>query len=101
MKYTKGLRGFGVVILLSLVVIFFVGKSPVDPATGRSSWIFTSSGLQHFRKGMDVAGGVKLTYKIDLSKYQEAYPTPTEYAAVTKGVKDIVLNNIDARISTL
>ncbi len=50
---------------------------------------------------MDVAGGVRLTYKIDLSKYAEAYPNIQEFNAVTKNAKDIILNNIDNRVSTL
>lgn len=84
-----------------MVVIFFVGRSPIDPATGNSHTIFTPNGLSYFKKGMDVAGGVRLTYKIDLSKYAEAYPNAQEFNAVTKNAKDIILNNIDNRVSTL
>ncbi len=82
-------------------MIFFVGRSPVDPATGSSHTIFTPNGLNYFKKGMDVAGGVRLTYKIDLSKYAEAYPNIAEFNAVTQNAIDIILTNIDARISTL
>lgn len=89
-----------VVILLSLFVIFFVGKE-VEPWTGVTKTIITADGLAHFKKGMDVAGGVRLTYKIDLSKYQEAYGAGAQFSQVTKWVKDIILKNIDNRISKL
>ena len=91
---------YGVVILVSLCIIFFVGKS-VDPTTGNSKTIFTTNGIQHFRKGMDVAWWVRLTYKIDLSTYESVYANPQEFSQVTKGVKDIILQNIDSRISSL
>ncbi len=101
MKNAKWLRWYGVVVLLSMVVIFFVGRSPVDPTTGNSHTIITSRGLSFFKEGMDVAGGVRLTYKIDLSKYAEAYPNIQEYNSVTRNAKNIILHNIDNRISTL
>jgi len=50
---------------------------------------------------MDVAGGVRLNYKIDLSKYKQAYTNTQEYVAITKNIKDIILRNIDNRISQL
>ena len=50
---------------------------------------------------MDIAGGIRLTYKIDLSKYQEAYGDGAQFAQVTQSVKDIILTNIDNRISKL
>ena len=50
---------------------------------------------------MDVAGGVRLNYKIDLNKYKQAYTNSQEYAQVTRNVKNIILKNIDTRISKL
>lgn len=50
---------------------------------------------------MDVAWWVRLNYKIDLSKYKEAYTNPQEYLQVTNNVKNIILKNIDWRISQL
>lgn len=50
---------------------------------------------------MDVAGGVRLNYKIDLSKYKVAYTNQQEYIQVTNNVKNIILRNIDNRISQL
>lgn len=89
-----------IVLILSLLVIFFIGKE-VNPQTGTTKMILTPNGITHFRKGMDVAGWVRLHYKIDLSKYKELYPNPQEYATVTRDVQDIILQNIDTRVSKL
>ncbi len=50
---------------------------------------------------MDIAGWVSLTYKIDLGKYQQVYTEEAEYNDVVRWVKDIILQNIDKRISAL
>ncbi|MDP2669967.1 MAG: hypothetical protein Q8O99_03045 [bacterium] len=50
---------------------------------------------------MDVAGGVRLSYKIDLSTYKQTYTNTQEYVTITKDIKDIILRNIDNRISQL
>lgn len=50
---------------------------------------------------MDIAWWVRLSYKIDLSKYKQNYTNQAEYAQVTRNVKDIILKNIDTRISKL
>jgi preprotein translocase subunit SecD len=50
---------------------------------------------------MDIAGGVRLTYKIDFSKYKEIYTNEQEFVTVTRRAQDIILRNIDARISSL
>lgn len=50
---------------------------------------------------MDIAWWVRLSYKIDLSKYKATYTNPQEYTQVTMNVKNIILKNIDSRISKL
>lgn len=50
---------------------------------------------------MDVAGGVKLTYKVDFSKYDQLYQDTTERDAAKKRAVNIILKNIDKRISSL
>ncbi len=101
MKTAKWLRWYGIIVLLSLFMIFCIGRSPVDKTTGESHPIITTHGLSYFKKGMDVAGWVRLTYKIDFSKYKEAYPDLREFSQVTRNAKNIILTNIDSRISTL
>lgn len=100
MNERKGWMTYVLVLLLSLFVIFFVGRS-VNPQTGVAKTILTPNGITHFRKGMDVAWGVRLHYKIDLSKYRTLYPNQQEYASVTRSVQDIILQNIDTRVSKL
>ena len=63
--------------------------------------MITADGVTQFSKGMDIAGGVSLTYKIDLSKYRQVYTDEQEFFQVTRGIKDIILQNIDKRISAL
>lgn len=45
---------FTVLFIVSLIFVFFVGRR-FDPATGTRSFIFTTNGLSHFRKGLDVS----------------------------------------------
>ena len=68
----------------------------------KSSWWFTLEWWKYFRKWLDVAGWVRLTYKIDLSKYKQAYKdSPLEFLRVKKEVLNIIKRNIDNRISKL
>ena len=83
MKNIQGFWTYVVVVLVSLFIIFFVGRS-VEPGTGVTKTIITQDGLSHFKKGMDIAGGVRLTYKIDLSKYKAAYGNSAQFAQVTR-----------------
>lgn len=91
---------FAVLFIVSLVFIFFVGRK-FDPATGTRNFIFTSNGLSHFRKGLDVSGGTKLVYKISYDKYEKIYTDATEFNALKKTIEAIIMKNIDSRISKL
>lgn len=99
-KRTNLLALYIVLFAVSLFLIFFVGTR-IDTETGKSHTTVTSNGLLHFKKGLDIAGGVRLTYKIDFSKYEEAYTNETELLQVKKTAQDIILKNIDNRISKL
>ncbi len=83
-----------------MFLIFFVGRE-LDPTTNTERMIITPNWINHFSKGMDIAWWVRLTYKIDLSKYAQVYTNQQEYAQVTKWVEDIILQNIDKRVSAL
>lgn len=48
---------------------------------------------------MDLAGGVKLVYKIDFSKYDQIYTTVMERDEAKRQAVSIILKNIDNRIS--
>ena len=59
-----------VALILSLLILFFTGTSLSD---------LRLDGVTQFRKWLDVAGGVRLTYKVDMSKYREIYTNPQEF----------------------
>jgi preprotein translocase subunit SecD len=61
----------------------------------------TSNGVQQFRRGLDVAGGTRLTYKISFDKYAAVYTDKTELQTVEKNIEDIISQKIDGRISKL
>jgi len=50
---------------------------------------------------LDISGGTKLTYRIAYDKYEEAYSNSTELASIKQTVENIILKNIDGRISKL
>ncbi len=86
--------------LISLFLVFFVGRT-TDPLTGKRTLSFTTKGIQYFRKWLDVSGWTKLVYKIGYEKYEQIYTNPAELTAVKKTIEDIILKNIDKRISKL
>ncbi len=55
----------------------------------------------HFNKGIDIAGWVQLDYRIDFSKYQDAYPNQVELQKMMTQAKTIIETNIRKRINSL
>lgn len=93
-KKLKTLGIFLVLFFVSLFLIFFVWKN--------NDWFFlTKNWVSSFKKWLDIAGWVKLTYKIDFSQYKKIYTKQNEFNQVKTRVEDIVLRNIDSRISKL
>ncbi len=87
--------------VLSILFIFFLGKK-FSPETGVRNWSFDVNGLQYFRKGLDVSGGTRLTYKIDYDKYEEIYKGKTaQLKSIKQNVENILFKQIDKRISSL
>ena len=84
---------------MSLFFVFFVGRT-FNSETFKRDWILTTKGITHFRKGLDISGGTKLVYKIDYSKYKELY-SANEFLQVKKNIEQVILKNIDSRISGL
>ncbi len=91
---------YWILIIISLFLIFFVWKQ-LDTTTNTEKFTLVQDWLNHFSKWMDIAWWVSLTYKIDLSKYEQVYTDKQEFASVIKGIEDIILQNIDKRISAL
>ena len=88
-----------IVFVISLFFVFFVGRT-FNSETFKRDWILTTKGITHFRKGLDISGGTKLVYKIDYSKYKELY-SANEFLEVKKDIEQVILKNIDSRISGL
>ncbi len=80
--------------------MFFVGRT-TDPLTGKRQLSITQNGVQYFRKGLDVSWGTRLVYKIGYEKYEQIYTDVAELNAVKKVIEDIIIKNIDKRISKL
>lgn len=91
---------FTILFVIGLFTIFFVGRE-FNAETGKRNLTLTLNGVHHFRKGLDVSGGTKLTYKISYEKYEELYNNPAELQTIKKMVETIILKNIDTRISKL
>ncbi len=97
----KSLLWYWVAFVISLLIIFLVGTKVV-PWTWESNMILTPSGITQFKRWLDLAGWVRLTYKIDFSKYESVYANDAaQLLSVKKTAQDIILKNIDKRISTL
>lgn len=91
---------FTILFLLWLFAIFFVWRK-FNPETWIRSLIITSDWISHFRKWLDVSWWTKLVYRVSYEKYEEIYKDPQELNAVKKLIENIVIKNIDKRISKL
>lgn len=98
--YQWALIRYAILFVLALWVIFGLGRS-FDTTTQKTNLTFSTQGIMQFRKGLDIAGGVQLTYKIDFSKYDQIYTNITEREAAKKSAIEIITKNIDKRISAL
>ena len=58
--------------------------------------------ITNFRKWLDISGGTRLTYRISYDNYEQTYSGNTQaLAEVKRTVENIILKNIDGRISQL
>jgi preprotein translocase subunit SecD len=86
-------------IIISLVSIIFTGWE--KNSEGETKLARSDHGRESFRLGMDVAGGSRLTYKADYSKYRLQFPDQFSFNQAKKEAETIILQQIDSRISTL
>lgn len=101
LNVSKRLFWYVIFFVVSLFLVFFYGTK-VNSTNGETTPILTFKGLQHLKKWLDLAWGVKLTYKVDFSKYEETYKNDAlQLTQVKKMALDIILKNVDKRISTL
>ena len=58
--------------------------------------------ITNFRRWLDISGGTRLTYRISYDNYEQTYSGNTQALAEIKStVENIILKNIDGRISQL
>ena len=63
---------------------------------------FSRDAVTNFRRWLDISGGTRLTYRIAYDTYEQTYSgNSAELAAVKSTVENIILKNIDGRISQL
>ncbi len=63
---------------------------------------FAWDAVTNFRKWLDISGGTRLTYRISYDNYEQTYSGNTQaLAEIKKTVENIILKNIDGRISQL
>lgn len=96
----KSLFIYFFVFILWLFSIFFIGYE-FDEASWEDEMKITSNWIAHFKKWLDVAWWVRLTYRIDYSRYEQIYQDEQRLEEVKSNVESIILQNIDDRISAL
>ena len=62
---------------------------------------FYKGGFKNWREGLDLAGWVRLLYRLDFSEYEKTFKDPRQLVAQKNNVVQIVTRNIDSRISKL
>lgn len=108
MKSIKFLKFFLITFIIALYTVLFVSIDVNKP----QSWLYFKSWNNYvklfdikwystFKKWLDIAGWVRLTYKVDFSKYRETYKDDFEYNQMKNQAVEIILTNIDWRISKL
>ena len=90
---------YGILIVVCLLLVFFMWRS-FNQEKKKPQPIFTTNWIQHFKKWLDVSWWTKLVYKISYDKYEEVYEW-AELEAIKQTIENIVLKNIDNRISSL
>ena len=92
---------YGLWILLSAFVVFFVGWTFNSEKMSRQLSLARDA-VTNFRKWLDISGWTKLTYRVDYGTYEQVYSgNTTELQAIKRQVEDIIKKNIDGRISQL
>ncbi len=84
---------------MGLFFIFFIGRK-FNPEVWTRNFTLTANWVNHFRKWLDVSWWTKLVFKVSYDKYEQVYEW-AELASVKKMIENIILKNIDERISWL
>jgi len=99
--WNKRRKIYGAITLLSAFIVFFVWRTFNSEKMSRQLSIAWNA-ISNFRRGLDISGGTRLTYRIAYDTYEQTYSGNTaELAAVKSTVENIITKNIDSRISKL
>ena len=99
--WNKRRKIYGVIILLAAFIVFFVGWTFNSEKMNRQL-SFAGNAVTNFRRWLDISWGTRLTYRIAYDTYEQVYSGNTaELEAVKSTVENIILKNIDGRISQL
>ena len=99
--WNKRRKIYGVIILLAAFIVFFVGWTFNSEKMSRQLSL-AGNAVTNFRRWLDISWGTRLTYRIAYDTYEQVYSGNTaELEAVKSTVENIILKNIDGRISQL
>jgi len=99
--WNKRRKIYGGLILLSAIIVFFVWWTFNSEKMSRQL-SFMWNAVTNFRKWLDISGGTRLTYRISYDTYEQTYAdNPQALADIKSTVENIILKNIDGRISQL
>ena len=99
--WNKRRKIYGGLILLSAIIVFFVWWTFNSEKMSRQLSLDWNA-VTNFRKWLDISGGTRLTYRISYDTYEQTYSGNTaELNSIKKTVENIILKNIDGRISQL
>ena len=99
--WNKRRKIYGIAILLSAFIVFFVWWTFNSEKMSRQLSLARNS-VTNFRRWLDISWGTRLTYRIAYDTYEQTYSwNSAELAAVKSTVENIILKNIDGRISQL
>ncbi len=99
--YIKKLFRYWIFFLLALYVIFFVWSRFDNQTKQTHIQLFKLDGIKDFKLWMDIAGWVRLTYKLNFSEYKQVYTNKSRFEAVKQDIINVISKKIDERISKL
>ncbi len=99
--WNKRRKILGVVTLIAAFIVFFIGWTFNSEKMSRQL-SFARDAVTNFRKWLDISWGTRLTYRISYDTYEQTYSgNSAELASIKSTVENIILKNIDSRISQL
>ena len=99
--WTKRRKILWILTLICAFIVFFIGWTFNTEKMSRQL-SFSRDAVTNFRKWLDISGGTRLIYRISYDTYNQTYSgNSAELDSIKKTVENIILKNIDGRISQL